>query len=183
MRPRHSQLSSHLYPLSTKSRRLFARGWRRRTLCLVLTFGMLIVPDAGYVVSAASSLAVQVAKDTVAPVSDAFIWVKRLLRRSAKSSRQETPADRKNYVSRIQITPLKFVGYHGQAVNFTALPLNFNGETIQGVRFDWESSDNDKVQIDDSGRATFLQPGLARIICRAGSISAAAPVLVRPGSH
>ena len=176
-----SPFSSRPYHSSTILRQWFARGWRRRALCLMLIFGLLIVPDAGYAVRAATDVIVQVAKDTVTPVPVAIKWFNRLLRRSAKPPRQETLADRLAQVARIQLTPLKMVGYQGQSVSFTALPLNFSGETIQGVRFEWESSDLDKVQIDDGGNASFLQPGLARITCRAGATSAAASVLVRPG--
>ncbi|HKQ03824.1 MAG TPA: RHS repeat-associated core domain-containing protein [Blastocatellia bacterium] len=140
-----------------------------------------MIPDAGYAVRAATDVAVKVAKDTFEPLPLAARWVKRLFSRTATPPRQDTLADRLAYVARLQITPLKLVGYQGQPVSFTALAFNASGEIIQGVRYDWESSNTDKVQIDDSGRATFLQPGLARITCRAGAISASAPVLVRLG--
>ncbi|MFY9611288.1 MAG: hypothetical protein WAU45_22100 [Blastocatellia bacterium] len=84
-------------------------------------------------------------------------------------------------VARIQISPHRFVAYEGQSQNFSARPVNIAGQTIQGVRFSWESSDPDKVQIEDAGRATFLEPGRARITCRAGTAQASVPVLVRPG--
>jgi hypothetical protein len=61
------------------------------------------------------------------------------------------------------------------------VPANLRDQTVQGVKFSWESSDPEKVQVDDVGRGTFLQPGLARIICRAGTVQASVPVLVRPG--
>ena len=35
--------------------------------------------------------------------------------------------------------------------------------------------------LDETGRATFLRPGQARMICRAGSARSVIPVLVRPG--
>ena len=59
--------------------------------------------------------------------------------------------------------------------------MNFADQTIQGVRFSWESSDPDKVQIDDTGRALFHRPSRAFITCRAGTVQATVPVLVRPG--
>jgi RHS repeat-associated protein len=183
MRTRRSPLSPRSHDSSALAHPWFVRGWRRRALCLVLIFGLLIVPDVGYAVRAASEVAAKVAKDSLAPLPVAARWVKRLFRRTTPPPRQDTLADRLAYVSRIQITPLKFVGYEGQSLGFTALALNFNGDLIQGVRFDWQSSNPDKVQIDDSGRATFLQPGLARLTCRAGAVSVSAPVLVRPGSR
>jgi RHS repeat-associated protein len=95
----------------------------------------------------------------------------------------ETLAERIAHVAQIQITPRHFVGYQGQVINFSGLPMNYAGQTIQGVRFSWESADTKKVQIDETGRATFLQPGLAKIICHAGVVSAAAAVLIKPGNR
>lgn len=162
---------------------LFGRGWRRRALCLVLIFGLLMVPEAGYAVSTTASFAVQLAKDTVRPVPVAIEWFKHFFRRSDTPPRQETLADRLAYVTQLQITPRRFVGYLGQTVAFTALPLNANGQTIQGVRFDWESSDTNKALIDDAGRARLLQPGLVRITCHAGNVHAGVFLLVRPGNR
>ncbi|HKQ06410.1 MAG TPA: RHS repeat-associated core domain-containing protein [Blastocatellia bacterium] len=179
MRLRRLLLSSRP---SFKLSHITARGWRRRALCLVLIFGSLIIPDAGYAVRAATDVAVKVVKDSVEPIPIAVRYFKRLFRRAATPPRQETPADRLAAVSHIQITPQKFVGYQGQTVSFSALPLNANGDTIQGVRLDW-LSDSDKVQIDEAGRAHFLQPGLAHIICHAGTTQATIPVLVRPGAR
>ncbi|MEN3331492.1 MAG: hypothetical protein V7641_857 [Blastocatellia bacterium] len=181
MRSPHSPLAYRSRHSSTTLPRMFVRGGRRRILCLVLILGLLIVPDAGYAISAASALAVQVAKDTIAPVPVALEWFKGLLRRSAKPVRQETLADRLAYVTQLQVTPRRFVGYLGQTVTFTALPLNASGQIIQGVRFDWETSNADKAVIDDAGRARLLQPGLVRLTCRAGSVRASVPLLVRPG--
>ncbi|HXG95207.1 MAG TPA: hypothetical protein VNN73_22920, partial [Blastocatellia bacterium] len=104
------------------------------------------------------------------------------LSKSSLAARQEdTLADRIARVTRIRISPIKIVGYQDQVIIFSAVPTDALDNVIQGVKFTWESSNPDKVQIDDAGRATFLQPGLARITCRAGLIEATAPVLVRPG--
>ena len=127
MRSRRLLLSSRLQPSSSILRQWFARGWRRRTLCLVLIFGLMIVPDAGYAVSAATEIAVQVAKNTVAPVPVVIAWFERHLRHSAKPRRQESLADRLLYVAQLQINPRRCVGYIGQTVAFTALPLHANG--------------------------------------------------------
>jgi hypothetical protein len=98
-----------------------------------------------------------------------------------RARRGETLTDRLAAVAHIRISPGKFVGYEGEGITLTAHPTDFLDRTIQGVKFTWESSDAEKIQIDDLGRARFLQPGLARITCRAGSAEATAPVLVRPG--
>ncbi len=181
MRARHLPFPSRDSSIIMRQR--YARGWRRRVLCLALICGLLVVPDAGYAVSAATELAVTVAKDTVTPLPVAINWFKRFFHRSSKPRTQETIADRLIAVSRIQITPQKFVGYQGQTISFSALPLNSNGETIQGIPFDWQSSDTNKAQIDEAGRVRFLQPGLVHISCQAGTAQIAIPILVRPGAR
>jgi RHS repeat-associated protein len=98
-----------------------------------------------------------------------------------KPQREETLADRIAQVALLKVSPLKLVAYENQSVPFTALPINFAGETIQGVRVEWESSDPDRVDIDDSGQAVCLKPGLAIITCRAGLVTGIAAILVRPG--
>src|SRR5262245_29732000 len=100
---------------------------------------------------------------------------------SPVARRKDTPADRIANVSRIQISPRRFVAYQGSSQSFAAVPVNAAGETVQGVKFTWQSSDSEKVQIGDTGRATFLTPGLTRIVCRAGTVEASVPVLVRAG--
>jgi RHS repeat-associated protein len=99
----------------------------------------------------------------------------------AAAQAEETLETRLARVASIRISPFKFVGYQDQSVTFSALAIDAFGETIHGVKFTWESSDLDKLEIDEAGQATFLRPGLARITCSAGSAQAVAPVLVRPG--
>lgn len=79
--------------------------------------------------------------------------------------------------------PDRFVTYTGQSLMFDAIGTNFADQTIPGLVFDWQSSDPSKVEIDDTGRATFIGPGLITITCTAGSFLATARVLVRPGRH
>jgi len=94
----------------------------------------------------------------------------------------EDASDRIAQIRSIRLSPSRFVGYPGESVRFQAIGRNFAGETVQGVVFDnWESSDSASVQVDDSGRARFLNPGLTTITCRAGAAVAVARVLVRPG--
>ncbi|MFY9571024.1 MAG: hypothetical protein WAV20_06485, partial [Blastocatellia bacterium] len=89
-------------------------------------------------------------------------------------------ADRAAAVAHIQINPNKFVGYEDEGTKFTATPTDFFDRTIQGVKFTFESSDTSKLQIDESGRARFLEPGLAWITCRAGTATSTAAVRIRP---
>ena len=89
-------------------------------------------------------------------------------------------ADRASAVAHIRLNPVKVVGYVAETINFTALATDYLGRTVQGVRFSWEESDLAKnLQIDDSGRATFLQAGIGRVTCRVGSVVANAAVLIR----
>lgn len=182
MYSRRLPLGSRLHPLSNITRRLLARGWRP-VFCFVLICGMLIVPDAGYVVSAATEVAVQVAKDTIAPVPVAINWFKRLFRRSVTPPRQETTAERASSVTSISITPERIVGYQGQQISFSALGHNANGLTIQGVQFTWSSSDAEKLQIDGSGAATLSAPGLVWLSAATPNASTRVPVLIRPGEQ
>lgn len=107
-------------------------------------------------------------------------FTKRLLTRSAQTPHRDTPGDRVAAVAQLQLSPARLVAYLNEKVVFTALPADYLDRTVQGVPLTWESSNPDKVQIDDSGQATCLQPGLARITCRAGAVSATAPMFVRP---
>jgi hypothetical protein len=110
-------------------------------------------------------------------------FIERLFSRSAQAPRHDTPADRAAAVAQLQVNPRRYVGYIGQTIAFRALPLNADGQTIQGVSFDWESSDTVRASIDDAGHARLLQPGLVRITCHAGSVQASVPLLVRPGTR
>src|SRR5216683_2704576 len=49
-----------------------------------------------------------------------------------------------------------------------------------GVR---RSRQGENLRIDEAGNATFLQPGLAHVICRAGLVSGIATVLVKTGTR
>jgi RHS repeat-associated protein len=163
------------------ARKVFRRGTRRRLACLGLILSLLMWPGptVGQLPALASTL-IDAASDTV---RSAPPFVKWFFRRRVAARRPETLADRIAAVSAILISPQRFVGYQAQTVTFRGLPTDLAGRTIQGVRFTWESANPDKVQIDDSGNATFLQPGLTTIICRAGLITAIARVLVKPGQR
>jgi RHS repeat-associated protein len=91
--------------------------------------------------------------------------------------------DRINQVSSIRVSPFKSVGYQGDSMTFSALGMDSSASTVQGVRFAWESSDTDKLKIDNTGEAALIRPGLVRVICRAGSSEGVAFVLIRPGSR
>lgn len=165
------------------SRRLIRAGVRRKAVCFVLVASLPIVPGPGLPLNEVRTMASIAENMTVSSLHNLWRTFRFLpwLRADRQRPQPETLAERAAAVARLQISPVKFVGYAEQAVPFTALPLNLAGETIQGVRLTWESSDDDRVEIDDSGQAFFHKPGRATIICRAGTVEATAQVLVRPG--
>ncbi len=170
---------SRSLPLTQRSARNSAS---RKLITLLLLFNLIALPTPAFIneLKAFTSFAVTVSLAYSRASSKAFLS---LFQSEPPVRRPDTLFDRLAHVSRIQISPRKFVGYQDQYLNFSALATNLADQTIQGVRFDWESSDPDMVQIDDTGRASLLQPGLVRITCRAGSAFVTIPVLVRPGSR
>jgi len=165
------------------SRRLLRRATQRRVICLAVAFNLLLWPGVGAVTRDLIRFALSISNVVDARLlssSYEAYFIKRLLSRSAQTPRHDSPADRVAAVAQLQISPARLVAYLDQTVILTALPSDSLNRTIQGVPLTWESSDPTRVQIDDSGRATCLQPGLARITCRAGAVSATAPLYVRP---
>jgi RHS repeat-associated protein len=164
------------------TRRTARNSTARKLITLALLFNLIVFPTPALVheLKTLASFAVTLSLAYSRTNTQALIS---FLRPKPATQRPETLADRLAYVMQVQITPRRFVGYLGQTVPFTALPLNANGQTIQGVRFNWESSDTDKAVIDDAGRARLLQPGLVRITCHVGNVQASVPLMVRPGTR
>lgn len=167
--------------------RLLRRPRERRFICVVVAFNLLLFPGAGF---ATRSFVNALTDGAFAALDTHFLsysyeayYIKHLLTRSAQKPRPESLADRVAQLREVQVNPHRYVGYIGQTVDFTALPLDRNGETVQGVRFDWESSNSDKAAIDGAGHARLLEPGLVVINCHAGNVQASVPLLVRPANH
>jgi YD repeat-containing protein len=180
---RLSLSSSRSYLLASLLRfpRLFLRrGLTRKLLCLAIIINLLIWPSSGIALRelpVLAATALEATTDSLDFIPNFFKW---LFGSQSAAVRQETLAYRNARVAQIRISPQKFVGYLNETATFTALGVDLLGETVQGVKFDWESSDTNKLQIDDAGRATFLHPGAARLTCRTGLALATVPVLVRP---
>lgn len=160
---------------------IFRAGIRRKSLCLALALSLIILPSnlAARQLSIFASSTVSVTVEAVSHLSFAFRW----LFDTASVSREESLADRLTYVSYLHLSPRKFVGFQGQSVYFSALPTDYSDRTIQGVTYSWESSDPDRVAVDESGKARLLGPGIAWITCRAGVVTKRAPILVLPGAR
>ena len=180
----HSRFSN---PVRRVARRLLRYSHSRKLLCFALVFNFMIIPSPAIVgqlsALASTSLVDSTVQASIAAIRLAAFVVKPLLYSKPSAQQKETLEDRIANVAHIQISPRRFVAYLGQAQKFSALPTNYDDQIIQGVRFSWESSDPDKVQIDDTGQARFLQPGRAFIICRAGATQARIPVIVRPSGR
>jgi YD repeat-containing protein len=179
MRTLRVSLPSLRFVVRTFSRAFVRERVGQKLLCFTLVANLMTWPAPEWVLQQFPVLAADVVNATTSPLENFMLFFRRLL--SSKPARQESLADRIAQVARLKISPLKLVAYQNQVIAFTALPTNFAGETVQGVRVEWESSNTDKVDIDDSGEAVCLQPGLAIITCRAGLIAGVAAVLVRAG--
>ncbi|MEW6210727.1 MAG: hypothetical protein AB1631_20350, partial [Acidobacteriota bacterium] len=158
-----------------------ATGFRRKLLCTLLILSLLALPGS-HLAEAFSAMADSTLEISTRPVR----WIASLFDSSkSKPARRQrlSLTDRINQVSTIRVSPFKTVGYQGDSLTFSALGLDSSADTVQGVRFEWESSDPDKLKIDNTGEATLLQPGIVRVICRAGTSQGAAFVLIRPGSR
>ena len=170
-------------PRSFISSRLFPGRMRRKVLSLVLILSFLSLPIPLLPIAQLPAMAAGVTTVKDSPVWGFLSFLASFFGSSQSPQRAETMRDRINRVAIIEISPRRFVGYQGQTMVFSALPTDSIGRAIQGVRFTWLSLNTDKVAIDEQGRATLLQPGLARIVCRAGLVQSSVPVLVRPGQR
>jgi hypothetical protein len=159
--------------------RLFHRGFSRKLICLALIFSLLLLPNSSQAFTQFPALALSAVDITSVPVNYLSTLIRGLWNKKAKPP-QETMASRTSRVLRIRLTPFKLVGYIGETQTFSAIGLDFKGDIVHGAKFTWESEKTDKISIDEAGRTTFLAPGQAKIICRAGSASVEATVLVRP---
>lgn len=165
------------------ARNLFRRGLRRKLVCLVLLLNILIWPATDLTVRALPTLGRMAVSLATGSLRNISVIAKSLFRSASAAGQQETPEQRLARVARIRISPLKYVGYQQQQVTLTALATDLAGQTVLGIKFDWESSHPSRVEIDDAGQATFHLPGLVFLTCRAGAAQASAPVLVRPGQR
>ncbi|MBI3651684.1 MAG: RHS repeat protein, partial [Acidobacteria bacterium] len=152
----------------------------RKFTVFAVVLSLLILPLPSQAFAEISSWSSSISVYTL-PIKALSFLTKRLFPAKSKPIQADTLADRLAQVAKLRVTPFKLVGYQGQVVNFSALPMDLSGRVVQGVRLDWESTDTDKLQIDDAGRAIFRQPGLVRIICHTGTVTTEAVVLIHPG--
>ena len=133
---------------------------------------------SSYAFAQAPALAATLARVAVLPVEPLVSIIRKLFRSPVRA--QETTADRTSRVSVIRIEPGKLVGYLNQRVSFSAVGRDPLAGVVQGARFDWSSSDENKLRIDDSGQAMLLNPGLVWVTASTRFASSRVPVLIRP---
>jgi RHS repeat-associated protein len=172
---RYHWVTSSLHSIS----RLLKRGLGRKLACLVLILSLLLMPNSSQAFTHLPVLASSAVDIASVPVNYLSALLRGLWNKKTKP-RQENLASRLSRISRIRLTPFKLVGYLGETQTFAAVGLDANGEIVHGAKFTWESVDNNRLTIDEAGRATFLQPGKTKLICRAGSVAEEVTVLIRP---
>ena len=203
---RHNRASSRRRLRQPAQSRLIAVLRRRPVrilICFATMLNLLIWPAPGITLKSfepASALASTVSSTVIAEASLAFSELRstpvvfvplgpNLLPlpvfplwpfRSTGVARDLTMAERTARVSAISVSPQKYVGYIGDSVTFVAIGTDPEGQPAHGAKFTWESSNEDKLTIDEAGRATLLGPGLVRVTARAGAIEKTASVLIRP---
>jgi YD repeat-containing protein len=160
---------------------LLGRSFRRKLLCLALLLSLIIWPGTDLALRELPSLVSAAINLTTSPMRYMSLAIRSLFRSVAAAPQQETPEQRLAHLATIRMSPFKYVGYQQQKVSFSALGLDLAGQVVHGIQFTFESSHASAVEVDEAGLATFLQPGLARIICRAGNIQGSALVLVKQG--
>ena len=99
---------------------------------------------------------------------------------NVQASRPISMAERTARVATISLAPHRLVGYVGETVTFVAMGSDIRGDLVHGAKSQWDSSDTNKLTIDEAGRATMLHPGMVIVTSRAGAAAQAAPVLIRP---
>ena len=67
--------------------------------------------------------------------------------------------DRLAAASGIRVSPDRLVAHEGDTTTFTAVAADYQGRTIQGVRFTWESSDPEKLQIRSARASNVFAAG------------------------
>ncbi len=164
---------------ATKSHR-FGIRLITRIACFVLICSLLFLPGSNYAYAQVPVLAINVVKASTLPLVPVWKILDNLFHKTGTPPRQETLADRNNRVISITVSPGKWVGYVGEAVTFVAVGADGAGELVHGAKFDWDSSNDARLTIDEAGRASLLAPGLVRITCRAGSTQQSVVVLIRP---
>jgi RHS repeat-associated protein len=95
----------------------------------------------------------------------------------------ESKAERVSRAARLEINPRDGVVLQSrQPMLFTAIPLDREGEPINGLQAEWESSDKQVIFIRKNGQAIAGKPGRASLTAKVGSLSESVRIIVSEGS-
>ena len=75
-----------------------------------------------------------------------------------------------NQVARVSLTPDSSDLTIGETLQFIATAFNFNNGAVQGIAFNWSSSDSSIVTIDNNGLATAIAAGVVEIVAEADGV-------------
>ena len=124
---------SHIrFSMNQLSRKHHHKKLKRKLICSVLIFCLLALPSSALPINQLLVMASATVATAKSPLRDLSSFLASLFAPSQSQQRQDTLADRYARVSRIQITPNKFVGYEGQPFIFSAIGTDNAGRTIQG---------------------------------------------------
>jgi len=97
---------------------------------------------------------------------------------------QQSREEREARVASLQLNPAGEVELQsGQPMQFSAIPLDFQGETVQGLSAEWESTNSKIVFVKRDGQAVAGKHGTAILTARAGAARESIRVTVNEGTR
>lgn len=106
------------------------------------------------------------------------------VRKGVRSAPQPTQAERETQVAAIQLNISNDIVLRSREPLFlTAIPVDQQGRSINGIKVKWESSNKKIVFVRPNGKALGGKPGEATITARAGSKQVTVRVTVLEGTN
>ena len=186
MRPAPALLGSRVPVfLRILGRRFFRRTVQRRVICCAVALNLLIWAGPGLLAKdfadgVSRAFDVRFASSSYEAYAARSFYSSLLSLFSSSAQQREDTGTRSLRVRAIELNPGKRVGYLNERIGFSAVGKDSLGNIVQGARFEWSSSDERLLRIDDSGQGTLIAPGLVWVTASTPLASSRAPVLVRP---
>jgi YD repeat-containing protein len=98
-----------------------------------------------------------------------------------KPRQADTAAQREARVSHVRLCPRRLLLYIGEQFTLVPLPLDQNKEVVQGIAFEWESSDSTTADVASDGSVTALKSGRCSVTASVGNKKDKVNVEVRDG--
>jgi RHS repeat-associated protein len=90
--------------------------------------------------------------------------------RGVKPARELSKAEREERVASIVVSPRQEVTLKSrEPITFTGIPVDSQGNAVQGVACEWTSTDKQVIFIRKNGAAMAGMPGTANLVVRAGN--------------